>query len=167
MFRHEKLASEVFPIEACQSLAKWFLDQLINKMPVINAGGLNEQSWGVSKLITQEQKQEFVDKYSQSFFEQMKKLKIFPGITRALPIHISSVASYAKEAGFPDICLPKQLLLKPVAWLMPDGLIAADDGFENKYIYDCKKFEPYRSFHYDETLVPAKVSSVATNNKPL
>ncbi|WP_419421385.1 hypothetical protein ACNVED_15090 (plasmid) [Legionella sp. D16C41] len=140
MFKQvEKPVQKVFPLEAFQALAKYFLNQLIVAVPVINSNGITEASWSVGEQITQEQMKEFVNNLSQSLFDEMKDIKIVPGVTRPQPILICDIISYIEKAQFPKVCIPDSNLIKPMVSLIPDGRITFDDGYTVGDVYNPSK----------------------------
>ncbi|STX49948.1 Uncharacterised protein [Legionella busanensis] len=133
----EKPAQEVFPLEAFQSLAKYFLHHLIAAVPVINSNNqITEATLEAAKQISQEQMQDFVKNLSQSLFDQMQDVKIVLGKTRTDQISIYEVAPYAEEAKFPKLCIPAITLIQPIVFLIPDGRITFDDGYKKGDVYN-------------------------------
>lgn len=153
MFNREKPIKEIFTIEAFQSLANWFLDQLIDKVAVVNAHR-QKASLVVLDQISEEQKREFVRACSQDIFDQLQDIKLDPAQPRdIIRINVSEIASYAEKAGFPALCIPPETFIKPIAFISASGRITFDDGRDVGDIYDPEKSIQYKSNHLKEVNV--------------
>ncbi|WP_131781970.1 hypothetical protein [Legionella gresilensis] len=92
--------------------------------------------------------QDFVNNLSQSLFNQIQDVKIVQGKTPTEQMSIYEVASYAKNAKFPKLCIPGINLIQPVVFLIPKGRITFDDGYTKGNVYN-----PNTNFKYNTPLL--------------
>lgn len=148
-----KKIQEIFPLEAFQAVAEYFLDRMLTIIPTLQGGGLlSPQGREDILAITPEQMKQFVTDYSQKTFDEVKDVT-FPA-NMNLPRFMVSITDpllikIAKELKFPERCIPRSNLIRPAVWYDYAGKISSDEPDHHQWLYDREKNIRFKTDHIE------------------